>query len=394
MFLFRYFCVGLCLVAAFVFLAVNSWLLGHFGWRMGASEIDAWGYFAVSAVTPWVVAIMPFLVLVTWRGLLPSIGTLAGCFVWMVFVLFNLVGASGHISLNRTDVIASREHQSFKAGMLKADLKRAEEQLEWIPKHRPADVVEADIANLKLKREWQWTDGCSKTSGPRTRKFCDEYQGLTAELASAEHASVVRQQIEHIQQQIVQAGSGGAVAVADPQAMLLATLTGYDEQTVRAFLPLILPLILELGSMTLFAFAMSLAGVTHKDLLKRPQTRRGGDLGVPRYLPTSQTETPLLSQSEPIALQVVEDPLRQRAVLEEFWSERTRAMPGASASETSFYEHYCSLSRERGVEPMLLETFRRTALRYVSDRSTMNGETYYHGVVVVEPPRAALQVVA
>lgn len=392
--LFRYFCSGLCLIAAFIFLAVNSWLLGHFGWRMGSSDIDAWGYAAVSAATPWVVAILPFLVAVTWRGWRPSLATLAGCLVWLLFVVFNLVGAAGHISLNRTDVIASREHQSFKAGMLRSDLKRAEEQLQWIPKHRPADVVEAEIANLKLKREWKWTDGCQKTSGPQTRRFCDEYQGLTAELASSEHAAVLRDQIAHIQSQIAQSGAGASIQVADPQAAVLSAVTGYSQETVRAWLPLMLPVILELGSMTLFAFAMSLAGITHKDLLRRPQKPRGGGSGGPYYLPRPETPPALPGQTEPIALQVVEDPVRQRALLEEFFANHVRPVPGASVSEQNFYEHYRAFSRHRGVEPMLLETFRRAAVIYVPTRTAMHGETYYHDVVVAEPAPAALRVVA
>src|SRR6185295_14695847 len=130
----------------------------------------------------------------------------------------------------------------------RADLKRAQDQLNWIPQHRPAQTVAADIAAVKDQRLWQATSSCAEVSGKTTRDFCAQFHRLTAEEASAVQAEKLEARVAELNGKLSHVAGGTVMAEADPQASVLAKLTGLDIPTVQTVLTIFVALLIEIGS--------------------------------------------------------------------------------------------------------------------------------------------------
>ena len=105
-----------CAMVAVAFLAINSGILARGAAKWGFDAWEKLSYGIVAATVPWVIAIMPFLIVYSWRpgrrfGR-PSIATLVGCCIWLAFVTYNLVGAAGSVAAVRDEVLSYREHQA------------------------------------------------------------------------------------------------------------------------------------------------------------------------------------------------------------------------------------------------------------------------------------------
>ena len=72
----------------------------------------------------------------------------ASALVWVVVTAYSLTSALGHAALNRFDSAGKRAATVETYNEHRADLARAKEQLSWIPQHRPAQAVQADIDGL------------------------------------------------------------------------------------------------------------------------------------------------------------------------------------------------------------------------------------------------------
>ncbi len=134
----------------------------------------------------------------------------------------------------------------------RADLARAQEQLSWIPQHRPAQAVQADIDAVKGERQWGNTEQCSKGTG-KGRGFCQKYHALSAELASAQQSVALEARIADIQGKMTNVTGAAAMSEADPQAAVLAKLAALvapsiKVEDVQTALTVFIALLLEVGS--------------------------------------------------------------------------------------------------------------------------------------------------
>src|SRR5690606_34917840 len=145
------------------------------------------------------------------------------------------------------------EAQSYKD--LRSDLKRAQDQLSWIPQHRPHQTVQGEIDALQTQKPWSFTKGCTDIRGPQGRNFCQKYHGLTAELASGQQAQALEARIAEIQSKLSEADTMTVMGEADPQAKVLSDLTGFEVEKVQVALTIFIALLLEVGS----AFGMFIA---------------------------------------------------------------------------------------------------------------------------------------
>ena len=132
-------------------------------------------------------------------------------------------------------------------------LARAQEQLSWIPQHRPAQAVQADIDSLKDERTWAYTEQCSKVSGSKGRGFCQKYHALSAELASAQQSIALEARVADIQGKMTHVTGAAVMTEADPQAAVLAKLAAIIApnikiEDVQTALTVFIALLLEVGS--------------------------------------------------------------------------------------------------------------------------------------------------
>src|ERR687895_345760 len=119
-------------LAAGVLLAVSAAMNWRFGYSLGKTELDGFIYGSASAAADCLKALVPFFFFAAMRNRMwsqagpPPLG-------WGLVTAYSLTSALGHAALNRLDTTGQRaiEAQSYKDH--RADLKRAEDQLGWIP---------------------------------------------------------------------------------------------------------------------------------------------------------------------------------------------------------------------------------------------------------------------
>src|SRR5262245_13121284 len=119
-------------LAAGVLLAVSAAMNWRFGYSLGKTELDGQIYGAASAAADCFKALVPFFLFAAIRNRMWS-QALAAAVVWVVVTAYSLTSALGHAALNRLDTSGQRTVQALTYKDLRADLKRHEDRLSWIP---------------------------------------------------------------------------------------------------------------------------------------------------------------------------------------------------------------------------------------------------------------------
>jgi hypothetical protein len=234
-------------IAAGILLVVSAAMNYRFGFSLGKTQLDGEIYGAASAAADCFKALIPFFFFAAIRNRMWSQAA-AAAVVWTVVIAYSMTSALGHAALNRLDTTGQRAVEANVYKELRADSKRAQEQLTWIPAHRPADTVAAELNVLKAQRYWAVTRECAQPAGRQTREYCQQFHKLNAELASGLQAQKLETRIAGINDKLAHTSGGTAMAEADPQASVLAKLLGLDVSTVQTALTVFVALLIEIGS--------------------------------------------------------------------------------------------------------------------------------------------------
>ena len=125
-------------IAAGILLAVSAAMNYRFGFSLGKTALDGQIYGAASAAADCFKALVPFFFFAAIRNRMWSQAVGCGAGVDVVVVAYSMTSALGHAALNRLDTTGQRAVEAAAYKDLRADSKRAQEQLAWIPAHRPA----------------------------------------------------------------------------------------------------------------------------------------------------------------------------------------------------------------------------------------------------------------
>ncbi len=373
-------------LAAGVLLAVSAAMNWRFGFSLGRTELDGQIYGAASAAADCMKALVPFFFFAAIRNRMWSQAA-ASALVWVVVTAYSLTSALGHAALNRFDSAGHRAATVAAYKDHRADLARAQEQLTWIPQHRPAQTVQAEIDALKSDRAWVWTQGCTEVTGSKGRTYCQNYHALAAELASAEQSIALEARIADIQAKIGESNGATVMSEADPQAAVLAKLAalvapGVKIEDVQTALTVFIALLLEVGS----AFGMYIA-FSQWRLYERHSP------AAPRMVPVS---TAAAAVAAPKAVAIAKprsgandnrSSPAQRLIapetdVERFYKERIETQDGSSLTATSLYEDYCAWCEERQKEPLALPTFGREFGELGVQKARIAGRVRYIGIAL------------
>jgi hypothetical protein len=234
-------------IAAGILLAVSAAMNYRFGFSLGKTALDGQIYGMASAAADCFKALIPFFFFAALRNRMWS-QAIAAALVWTVVVAYSMTSALGHAALNRLDTTGQRAVEAAAYKDLRADSKRAQEQLAWIPAHRPGETVAAEVNVLKAQRYWVVTKECTLVTGKGARDFCQQFHKLNAEHASALQSEKLEARIADIGSKLGKATGGTAMAEADPQASVLAKISGLDISTVQTALTIFVALLIEVGS--------------------------------------------------------------------------------------------------------------------------------------------------
>src|SRR5688572_164963 len=138
-------------LAALVLLIVSMMMNYQFGASLGKTATDKQIYGMASAAADCFKALAPFFFFAAIRNRVWS-QAMAAAMVWVVVTVYAFTSAIGHAALNRFDTSGQRVVATASYKDTRAEQLRAEEQLKWIPPHRPASTVAAELNVLKADR--------------------------------------------------------------------------------------------------------------------------------------------------------------------------------------------------------------------------------------------------
>ena len=374
-------------LAAGVLLAVSAAMNWRFGFSLGRTELDGQIYGAASAAADCMKALVPFFFFAAIRNRMWSQAA-ASALVWVVVTAYSLTSALGHAALNRFDTAGHRAATVAAYKDHRADLARAEEQLTWIPQHRPAQTVQAEINSLKSDRAWVWTKECTEVTGSKGRTYCQNYHALAAELASAEQSIALEARVADIQAKIGEQNGATVMSEADPQAAVLAKLAALiapnvKVEDVQTALTVFIALLLEVGS----AFGMYIA-FSQWRLYERHTP------AAPRMVPVSTAAAAVAAPQKAVAIAKPRSGANdnrsapaQRLIapetdVERFYKERIETQDGSSLTATSLYEDYCAWCEEQQKEPLALPTFGREFGELGVQKARIAGRVRYIGIAL------------
>ena len=238
---------ALGVIAAGILLVVSAAMNYRFGFSLGKTALDGQIYGMASAAADCFKALIPFFFFAALRNKMWS-QAFAAAIVWTVVVAYSMTSALGHAALNRLDTTGQRAVEAAAYKDLRADSKRAQEQLTWIPAHRPAETVSAELNVLKAQRYWVVTRECTSVAGKGARDYCQQFHKLNAEHASAQESQKLESRIAEIGSKLAKTTGGTVMAEADPQASVLAKITGLEVDKVQTALTIFVALLIEIGS--------------------------------------------------------------------------------------------------------------------------------------------------
>lgn len=350
-------------LAAAVLLAVSAAMNWKFGFGLGKSEMESHLLGGASAAADCLKALIPFFLFAAIRNKVWSQAAAAGL-LWAICLGYSLTSSLGFAALNRNDTTGGREIQTAAYGDLRKEQKRLEDRIGWMPQHRPAGSIEQEISRLEKDRLWVATKGCTDIPGKTTREFCQGVSQLRSELAVASEASQVETRLGQIRGKLDTQTGSSVVGEADPQASVIARVSGFDLSIVQMGLTILLSLLLELGSALGFYVAMS----TWKIEDDQPASAL---VAQPKFAANENKSAPVEASSKLTAPQTD---------VERFYKERIASTEGSSVTATTLYEDYCGWCEEREKEPMAFPTFGRQFGELGVQKAKLGGRIRYIGI--------------
>ncbi len=379
-------------LAAGVLLAVSAAMNWRFGLSLGMTEFDGQIYGAASAAADCMKALIPFFLFAAIRNRMWSQAA-ASALVWVVVTGYSLTSAFGHAALNRDGTAGQRvaDAQAYKD--LRGDLKRAQDQLSWVPQHRPAQAVHAEIDGMKIDRGWKWTRGCTRVKGKYNRNFCDKYHRLVSELASAEQAASLETRIASIQSKIGNKSAGSVMSEADPQAAVLAKLTGLDFEKVQMALTVFIALLLEIGSGLGLYVAFSQwrlydakeaveTKVAATPVAANDQQESTIAAPVPVKKETVVKEEPRSGANDNKTVTPAIRMVAPESDVQRFYREAVGTEKGSSLTAKELYQGYQSWCKGQGKESLAMSLFHREFREFGVKREKVAGKVHYRGIAL------------
>jgi len=370
-------------LAACVLLAVSAAMNWRFGFSLGRTELDGQIYGAASVAADCLKALIPFFLFAAIRNRMWSQAA-AAVVVGVVVTAYSLTSALGHAALNRFDTTGHRmvEAQAYKDH--RGDLKRAQDQLSWIPQHRPAATVQGEIEALKNQRAWNFTNGCTDATGKQGREFCQKFHGLNAEMASGQQAEVLEARIAEIQGKLGKTDAMTAMGEADPQATVLANLSGLSVDQVQMAMTIFIALLLEVGSGFGMYIAFSQWRIYDREAPAAPrmatvQSTAAAAVAAPREAVAVKKPRFGANDNRSLPPQKL---LVPETDVQRFYKESVESQDGHTVSATSLYEAYCVWCEERQKEPLALPTFGREIAEFGIQKVKKKDGVRYVGIAL------------
>jgi len=378
-------------LAASLLLAVSAAMNWRFGYSLGHSELDSQLLGLASAASDCLKALIPFFLFAALRNRQWSQAAAAGL-LWGVCLTYSFTSALGFSAINRADTTGQRVAEAAAYGDLRTELDKTRESLNWVPQHRPADMVAQEVEVQKQNRRWDMSKSCTDaTTGP-SKTFCSGYFQLLAELGAGQKADKLQARIDEIRGKLSTAATGVALATTvDPQVDTLSNLSGQTKAIVQTSLILMVALLVELGSSLGFYVVFSNWKIYETKKQVPVPAPKAETVAAPIMVAPAQQVVPAVAIEAPapalplaaIANDNRQAPARLQAPednIHRYYKEKVVSAEGANLTATELYEDYTDWCNENGKEPEALTTFGRELNAIGVQKIKFNGKIRYIGI--------------
>jgi hypothetical protein len=301
--------------------------------------------------------------------------------LWGVVLTYSLTSALGFSALNRADSQGQRKADAATYESIKADLDKSREQLAWVPQHRPAATVEAEIAAKKQSKRWRTTAECTNATTGGSLTFCREINLLQAEMAAAIGAMQLQERIDSLRTSLAAATSSVALASSDPQAAVLANLSGQNEELVETALTVLVAILVELGSSLGFFVAFSNWKIHER---REPETVA---MATSVVVPVTGAVFGANDNRSVAPTRLV----APQTDVERFANDRIETAEGETLTATELYEDYCDWCEEHRRERMTMPAWGRQFSELGFAKKKSQGLIQYVGIRLQSDSQIAIE---
>lgn len=250
----RYVISALAILAALCLMGASGLMNYQFWLSQGQSEREANVLGSVSVAFDIFKCVLPMTIALAWARKKRAYVVVASA-VFALFFCFSFLSALGFAAGNRGNVSGGRESLGLRLEAASAELENAKIRLKEIGHSRAHSVIEAEITLLQQDRFWRGSSSCNWPSGGEAQNYCKGYFAKRAELASAVEADRLTKRVSELTAEIQNLKSRGAGGDKDPQAGMLAVLSGLSPDKAQKALIVSFAFLVELGA----AFGLFLA---------------------------------------------------------------------------------------------------------------------------------------
>lgn len=230
---------GIGLFVSTVMLAGSCYFNAIFAFRLGRTPVDGVVFAIIGVAIEIFLILMPFFFFsaIRAREWFSGIITLV---IWVGLVGVSANAAVGHISGSRLDAMSGKIAAATSYQDTRAELKRLNERLNWLPKPTEAEgSLRAKIKAHQSQLIWQQTQECANQWNTTAKQFCAKFTELTSALNNVIEYDKTVARIAELQAKS-DAAVGNHVAVltegVDAQANLYAKFFGADAATVSGII--------------------------------------------------------------------------------------------------------------------------------------------------------------
>ncbi len=246
---FRHTLAAAGMVASLIFLLASMFANWRYGSSLARTDVDGWIYGSAAAACDVLMAGAPFFFFASLRNR-AWMQALSAAAVWAIMTSVAAVSAISQTSVNRLDAISARVTKTTSYSDTRAEIDKARSDRGFIPQHRPADTVKADIQGMKSKATWTSSSECSDPTGKTAREFCQTYFKLNAELGAATQAAKLDERIATLVAKSDKAAEANpsVAAEADAGAKSLSVISGLDVRSVQSGIVTLIALMFLVGA--------------------------------------------------------------------------------------------------------------------------------------------------
>lgn len=351
--------------AAATLLLVSAAMNWRFGFGLGKTEFDAHIYGAASAASDVLKALIPFLILAAVRGRNWS-QALGGVLLLAICSSYSLTSSLGFAALNRSDTVNERAASAATYKDLRAEMTYLRDQMAQLPQHRPEGVVSSNIERMKQHRRWDSTRGCTNATVLKSIEYCREFHALEAELAAATKATTLDERIVAVRAKLDDLRRTGPSTDADPQAAILANISGLGTDKIQLALVILVSVLVEAGSALGFYVALSHWKIFDDKSLGLPAP-------VETPAPAKRTLPALVAPDEA-------DLPHEKTDVEMYFDERIEESKESSVTALALFEDYCNWCDLKDKTPVSLPIFGRQFADLGVQKAKIGGRIRYIGI--------------